>query len=87
MNLLDSVVFLLLLIAFLYVIKADLFFMIFGTVVLLYFLILLFFMDPLEILFATIEFIFLNPFGFIIIFIPLVTYIFLQKLKKKKNTH
>ncbi|MBY8992343.1 MAG: hypothetical protein KGD58_16475 [Candidatus Lokiarchaeota archaeon] len=88
MNFEDSLVFLLFLIAFLWGIKADIFFMIFGTVVLIYVLVLLFFMDPIEILIDTIEFVFFNPFGLLVVCVPLFFYGILQFLKytsSKKN--
>lgn len=88
MKFLDAVLFLIFLLVLLWSIKSDLFFMLFGTAVLLYFIIQLFFMDPLEILLSLVEFIFLNPLGFIILFIPLVISIIdyiRKKIKSKKN--
>jgi hypothetical protein len=79
--------FLLLLVAFLWVIKADIFFMVFGTVVLMYFLIMLFFMDPLEVLLSTFEFILLNPLGILILIIPLVIYLIFHWSKKRKGSN
>lgn len=83
MDFLNSLLFLLLLLAFVWIIKADLFFMIFGTVILLYFIIQMLFMDPLEVLFSIGGFLLLNPFGFIILFVPLLVYGIFQGLRKK----
>jgi len=84
MNIQDSMFFLLLLVAFLWVIKADIFFMVFGTVILMYFFVMLFFMDPIEVLLRTFEFIVINPVGIIILIIPLVVYLIFQRTKQKK---
>lgn len=86
MNFLNSLLFLLLLLAFLWTIKADLFFMIFGTVILLYFITQMFFMDPLEILFSVGEFFLLNPFGVFILFIPLMIYGIYWGIRKISNS-
>jgi hypothetical protein len=66
-------------------IKADLFFMIFGTVVLFFFLFQLFFMDPIEILFSIGVFFMQNPFGVLILFIPLIIYGIHQGVRKKRE--
>jgi hypothetical protein len=85
MNFENSMLFLLLLIAFLWGIKADILFMIFGTVVLIYVLVLLFFQDPIEILIDTIEFVFFNPFGLLVVCVPLFFYGILQFLKIRSS--
>jgi hypothetical protein len=88
MNFLNSLLFLGLLLSFFWIIKADLFFMIFGMALLLYFVINSFFVDPFEILFTIGQFIFTQPLGLLILFIPLIIYGIdkgIQKLKPKKN--
>lgn len=75
-----------LLLAFLWTIKADIFFMIFGTVILLYFLFQLFFVDPLEIVFSVGEFFLINPFSVLILFIPLIIHGIHQGIRKLRNS-
>ena len=72
MDFFNSLIFLLILLMLLVSIKADFFFIIFGLVIFFYVIISLFLMDPYEILFSVVSFIFLNPIGFTIIFIPLI---------------
>lgn len=84
MNPQNSMLFLLMLIILLWGIKADIFFMLLGTVVLLYVLTLLFFINPLEVFITTIEFVFFNPTGLLIILIPLIFYGILQLFKKRR---
>jgi hypothetical protein len=69
-----SLIFLLLIVAFLWDAKADLFFMAFGTAVLLYLLIQYFFMEPIDVLVATLNYMFLNPLGILTLFVPLLIY-------------
>ena len=85
MNIENSLFFLLIIISFIWVIKADFFFMIFGTVILLYFLILLFFMEPFDIIISAGHFFLLNPFGVLILFIPLIIHGIHQGIRKLKN--
>lgn len=88
MDFFNSLIFLLILLMILVSIKADFFFIIFGLVILFYVIIKLFLMDPYEILFSVVSFIFLNPIGFTIIFIPLIiNYIhkFLSKYFKSRR--
>ena len=81
-----SVLFLLLIIAFLWDAKADLFFFAFGTAVLLYMLIQYFIMDPLDVLLSTLNYLFLNPLGIMTLLIPLLIYGIRRGLKKvRKN--
>jgi hypothetical protein len=82
MQFLDSLLFLLILLVLLWSIKADLFFVVFGFAILLFFLIELFFMQPLEILLSIINFMFLNPTGFILLFIPFII-AFIKHVVKK----
>lgn len=86
MNFLNSLVFLGLLLSFFWIIKADLFFMIFGIVLLLYFVISSFFVDPLEILFSIGQFIFTHPLGILILFIPLLIYEIDQGIQKRLSS-
>ncbi|MBA7531261.1 hypothetical protein ES705_23472 [subsurface metagenome] len=88
MDFFNSLIFLLILLMILVSIKADFFFIIFGLVILFYVIIKLFLMDPYEILSSVVSFIFLNPIGFTIIFIPLIiNYIhkFLSKYFKSRR--
>ncbi|MFW9865477.1 MAG: hypothetical protein ACFFEN_05195 [Candidatus Thorarchaeota archaeon] len=80
-----SLTFLLLIVAFLWDAKADLFFMAFGTAVLLYMLIQFFFMEPIDVLINTFNYMFLNPLGIITLFIPLLIYGIRHSIKRVKN--
>lgn len=84
MKFLDAVLFLMILLVLLWSIKADFFFMFFGTAILLYFIIQLFFMNPFEILLSLLNFMFLNPLGFLLLFIPLIINIIYHYRKKAK---
>ncbi len=85
MKFLDAIVFLIILLVLLASIKADLFFLLFGTAVFLFFIIQFFFQNPFEIIVKLIEFILLNPLGFILLFIPLIISIIDYSIKKVKN--
>lgn len=84
MKFLDAVFFLMILLVLLWSIKADFFFMFFGMAILLYFIIQLFFMNPFEILLSLLNFMFLNPLGFLLLFIPLLINIIYHYHKKAK---
>lgn len=88
MEFLDSLFFLIILLVLLWSVKADLFFVVFGFAVLIYFLFQLFFIDPLEILFSIASFLLLNPAGFILLFIPsiisILKYITTKIYQKKR---
>ena len=88
MDFFNSLIFLLILLMLLVSIKADFFFIIFGLVIFFYVIISLFLVSPSEIFFSVVSFIFLNPIGFTIIFIPLViNYVhkFLNKYFKSRK--
>ena len=88
MDFFNSLIFLIILLLLLVSIKADFFFIIFGLVIFYYVIISLFLMDPYEIFFSVVSFIFLNPIGFTIIFIPLIVnyvYKFLSKYFKSRK--
>jgi len=89
MDFFNSLIFLLILLILLVSIRADFFFLIFGLVVLIYFVVSLFFMSPLEIIISMLSFIVLNPAGLLLLFIPIIISIinkFLKNyLKYKKN--
>ena len=88
MDFFNSLIFLIILLLLLVSIKADFFFIIFGLVIFCYVIISLFLMDPYEIFFSIVSFIFLNPIGFTIIFIPLIinyVYKFLSKYRKSRK--
>jgi hypothetical protein len=57
--------------------------MIFGTVIMLYFIIQSLFLDPLTILYGIGQFILTNPFGLLILFIPLIIYGLDKEIRKK----
>jgi hypothetical protein len=80
-----SLIFLLLIVAFLWDAKADLFFMAFGTAVLLYMLVQFFLMEPIDVLINTLNYMFLNPLGIITLFLPLLIYGIRYSLKRVKN--
>ena len=85
MNFLNSLLFLVLLLSFFWIIKADLFFMIFGIVLILYFVIYSFTLDPFEVLITIGQFVFTNPLGILILFIPLIIYGINQGVQKLKS--
>lgn len=85
MNLNESILFVFFILILLWIIKADFLFIILGIAAFLFFLIILFSEDPLEITFAILNFLFLNPLGLLIIFIPLILYLIKEGLKKRKN--
>jgi len=87
MKFLDAVFFLMILLVLLSSIKVDLFFLLFGTAVLLFFIVQLFFQEPLEIILDLIDFIFLNPLGFILLFVPLIISTIHNFFKKRKSTN
>lgn len=78
----DSILFIFFILILLWVIKADFFFLIFGIAAFIYFLILLFVEDPLTIIISMIEFVFFNPLGLILIFIPLIIYILIKMIRR-----
>ncbi|MFX1316403.1 MAG: hypothetical protein ACFE9T_11105 [Promethearchaeota archaeon] len=82
MEFIDSLLFLFVLLLFLWAIKADFFFIIFGIATFLYFIIILFYSNPVEIMLAVIYFIFMNPLGLILVFIPLILYSINVGIKK-----
>lgn len=86
MDFINSLLFLLLLLLLIWTIKADFFFMVLGTVILLYFLFQLFFMDPLEIIFSIRDYFLINPSGVLILFIPLIISGVSHLLKKFSNS-
>ncbi|KKM79972.1 hypothetical protein LCGC14_1344560 [marine sediment metagenome] len=87
MNSLDSFLFLLLVLNFLWLIKADIFFIVFGIVVLLYIITQSFFLDPLEIIFTIGQFILANPLGFLILFIPLIISGISKEIRKRIDSN
>jgi hypothetical protein len=82
MEFLDSLLYLTILLVLLWSVKADLFFVVFGFAVLIFFLFQLFFIDPLEIIFSIVSFILLNPAGFLLFFIPSIISILKYIIKK-----
>lgn len=87
MKFLDAIFFLIIISVLLWSIKVDLFFTIFSTVILLYIIIQLFFMNPIDVLSSLMNFLFLNPSGFFFLLIPFITalfHYFIKKYQKKK---
>lgn len=82
MEFLDALLFLVILLVIIWSVKADFFLVIFGFAILFFFLIQLFFMNPVDILIAIGSFIILNPLGFVLLFIPLVISFSKYGLKK-----
>ncbi len=85
MELFDSILFIFFILILLWVIKADFLFIILGIAAFLYFLIMLFSENPLEITFSILNFILLNPLGSFLIFIPLILYVLKESMKKYSN--
>jgi len=85
MELFDSILFIFFILILLWVIKADFLFIILGIAAFLYFLIILFSENPLEITFSILNFILLNPLGLFLIFVPLILYILKISMKKYLN--
>ncbi len=85
MDFFNALIFLLILLILLVSIKADFFFLIFGLVLLIFFVISLFFMSPLEIISSVISFIVLNPIGLVLLFVPLIISLLSKFLKKYVN--
>jgi len=88
MEFFDSLIFLLILIIFLLAIKADFIFLIFGAVVLLYFILELSSMNTLEIFFSIIDYMIMSPFWLLILIFPMIIYgifILIRKYKRIKN--
>lgn len=85
MNLNESILFVFFILILLWIIKADFLFIILGIAAFLFFLIILFSENPLEITIAILNFLFLNPLGLLIIFTPLILYLIKEGLKKRKN--
>jgi len=74
MEFFDSLIFLLILMIFLLAIKADFIFLIFGAVVLLYFILELASINTLDIFFSIIDYMIVNPFWILILIVPVIIY-------------
>lgn len=88
MEFLDSLLFLIILLVIIWSIKSDLFFVVFGFAVFIFILFQLFFTNPFEIIVSISSFILLNPFGFFLLFIPLIistTKYLLEKLYHRND--
>lgn len=85
MNLDESIFFILFILILLWFIKADFFFIILGIAAFLFFLIIYFSKSPLEIILSILNFLFLNPLGLLLIFIPLILYLVREQIKKHLN--
>jgi len=86
MDFFNALIFLLILLILLVSIKADFFFMIFGLVILIFFVISLFFMSPFEIIISVMSFIILNPAGILLLFVPLIIGFLNKFLKNYVNS-
>lgn len=82
MEFFDSVLFIFFILILLWLIKADFLFLILGIAAFLYFLIILFSENPLQITFSILNFLFMNPLGLFLIFVPLILYILKEGVKK-----
>ncbi len=82
MEFLDSILFVFFILILLWLIKADFLFIILGIAAFLYFLLILFSENPLGITLSILNFLFLNPLGLLIIFIPLIIYLLREGVKK-----
>ncbi len=82
MEILESFLFLIIILIYLSTIKANTFFLVFGAAIYLFFIIQLFFFDPFEVLSTFIKNIFINPLGFFLLLVPLAIHILIKGLKK-----
>ncbi len=85
MNLNEAILFVFFILILLWVIKADFLFIILGIASFLFFLIILFSENPLDITISVLNFLFLNPFGLFLIFTPLLLYILKEGIKKRMS--
>lgn len=85
----DLIFFLVLLLALIWSIKADLLFMILGTVIVIFLIFQLFLINPLEVFTFLLLFVFSNPLGLLIALIPLIVVsinYLIKKLRSDKAT-
>jgi hypothetical protein len=81
----DLLFFLVLLLALIYAIKADLLFMILGTTIIIFLIFELFLISPLEVFTSLLKFIISNPLGLLVALIPLVVASINYLIKKLRS--
>jgi len=81
----DLIFFLVLLLALIWSIKADLLFMILGTVIVIFLIFQLFLINPLEVFTSLLLFVFSNPLGLLIALIPLIVASINYLTKKRRS--
>lgn len=78
----EAFILLMLLLVYISTLKANTFFIVFGTTIFLFLIMQLFLLDPLEILSVFLNSIFNNPFGFFLLLVPLLIDGLYRGLKK-----
>jgi len=68
----EAFVFMMILLVYISTLKANTFLIVFGTTVFLFLYMLLFYLDPIEILSVFLNNIFSNPLGFFLLLVPLI---------------
>ncbi len=84
MDFVQSVIFLFLIVLFLSMLKSNIFLLVFGAVIFIYFILQLFSFDPIEILTITMNNILINPLGLVLLIIPLTIDSLIRIIKKFK---
>jgi len=82
MEYLESIFFLIILLVYASTLKASTFFIVFGSIIYLFVISQLFYLDPLEILSVFFQDLLKNPFGFLLLFVPLMIDGLCRVLKK-----
>ena len=88
MDITEAIPFLFMIMAFLWLIKADFFFILFGVAVYLFLIIFLFVSNPVESLFQIGDNIILNPITLVLFIVPFIAFgiiKFLQKILTKRR--
>lgn len=86
MEYLESIFFLIILLVYASTLKASTFFIVFGSTIYLFIISQLLYLDPLEIFSNFLQDLLKNPFGFLLLFIPLMIDGFYGVLKKNIKT-
>ncbi|MBA7527204.1 hypothetical protein ES705_19379 [subsurface metagenome] len=82
MEYLEAFFFLMLLLVYVSTLKANTFFIVFGTTIFLFLIMQLLYLDPIEILSGFLNSIFNNPLGFFLLLVPLIIDGLYRGLKK-----
>lgn len=84
MDFVQSVIFLFLIVLFLSMLKSNIFLLVFGSTIFIYFILQLFSFDPIEILTIAMNDILINPVGLVLLIIPLTIDSLIRIIKKFK---